>query len=280
MNPVFEKYRPLLEVGYWIISGCIVATINGFSVVSDFQRRGLAIDTWEPFVWEFSSQIAILFLIPVILLCDRRYPIRLTKVKSSIIFHVCMSMMFSVLHVVLMVALRHITYGMVGGQYDFGQWQNELIYEYRKDIDTYISIIITFYVYRFIVSRLRSEAQEIALGEAPSDSLYVERLIVKKIDTEFILKTSDVEWIEAAGNYMNLHVKERCYPLRSTMADMEKRLDPNQFIRIHRSTIVNLDSMVEIKAVDTGDYVLTLKNGKQLKLSRRYRDNVKAILAL
>ena len=78
---------------------------------------------------------------------------------------------------------------------------------------------------------------------------------------------------------MNLHIGASCYPIRATMAELEKRLDPNQFVRIHRSSMVNLDLVKEIIALETGDFLLTLTNEHQLKLSRRYRDEVNARLA-
>jgi len=279
MKPLFEKYQKHFEVFYWVISGFITAVINGYSVVADNERRQLSFETWEPFVWEFSSQIAILVLVPLVLLLDKKRPLQINTLKLNLALHLVYSVLFSLLHVLLMVALRKFFYSFSQSSYDFGDWQAELIYEYRKDLLTYISIITTFYVYRFIVSRLRSEAKEINMGEDKLQSTFVERLIVKKIGREFILKVSDIEWVEADGNYMNLHINQRCYPLRSTMSGLIERLDPHHFARIHRSCIVNLDAISEITPLDSGDFEVLLNHGKKLKLSRRYRENVKVLLA-
>jgi len=77
---------------------------------------------------------------------------------------------------------------------------------------------------------------------------------------------------------MNLHVKGRTYPLRDTMAGLESKLDPNQFARIHRSTLVNLDRIKEINPLEGGDSLVVLNCGQQLRLSRRYKDKVKQSL--
>ncbi len=106
-----------------------------------------------------------------------------------------------------------------------------------------------------------------------------ERLLIKKLGREFLIQTSDIEWIEAAGNYANLHIKGSVYPMRITMEKLEKLL-PDNFTRIHRSTIVNLEQIQEMQALDTGDYEVTLHNQIKLTLSRRYRENFKALLSV
>jgi hypothetical protein len=279
MYLLFVKYKKYLVVTYWLVTGTITATINSYSVLGDNQRRGLSFATWEPFVWEFSSQLSILMLIPLILYLDKKRPLKIEQFKFNIGFHLIFSLVFSILHVLLMVAMRQLCYFLNDGNYDFGDWQSEMVYEYRKDLLTYIQILSTFYIYRFIVSRLLSEAREIGLGEDFQKSTYVERLIIKKIGKEFIIKISDIEWIEASGNYMNLFIGERCYPFRSTMSALIGRLDPKQFVRVHRSSIVNIDVISEILPLESGDYQIKLNHGKKIRLSRRYRENIKSLLS-
>jgi DNA-binding LytR/AlgR family response regulator len=74
------------------------------------------------------------------------------------------------------------------------------------------------------------------------------------------------------GNYVNLCVRGRDYPLRSTMAAIEARLDPARFVRVHRSYIVNLDSIAEIEQTDGGDERIVMKSGQAVPCSRRYRE--------
>jgi two-component system LytT family response regulator len=93
-----------------------------------------------------------------------------------------------------------------------------------------------------------------------------------------LLQVSDVDWVESAGNYVRLHIGEMKYLFRESMAALERKLDPEQFVRIHRSAIVNLDRVQELEPNAYGDYVLRLQNGLELSLSRRYRDRISLLL--
>ncbi len=274
MHPLFERYQRRWEIAYWLVHASIVVLLNATSVVMEYQRRGEALPIWQPFVWEASSQLMILALLPLIILADRRWPIRMGVLRRHLLIHIGCSVVFSLAHVSGMVALRHAAYAFSNDKYDFGRWAVEMVYEYRKDFFAYVSILVTINVYRYIVSQLRGEATVIAEGEDAPAPTYPERLLVKKLGKEFIVKVQDIDWIEAAGNYMNLHIDNRIYPLRETMAGLEKLLDAKQFARIHRSQMVNLDRVREIQALESGDYKVTLHSGQELSLSRRYRDRL------
>ena len=101
---------------------------------------------------------------------------------------------------------------------------------------------------------------------------FASRLMVRLRDRIHFVRTEDVDWFEAAGNYVRLHVADRSHLIRSTMSAIEERLDPQQFVRIHRSTIVNVDRIKEIQPWAGGDYLAILKSGQQLRISRGYRD--------
>lgn len=103
-------------------------------------------------------------------------------------------------------------------------------------------------------------------------SRFASRLMVRLRDRIHFVRTEEVDWFEAAGNYVRLHVADRSHLIRSTMSAVEERLDPQQFVRIHRSTIVNVDRIREIQPWAGGDYLAILKSGQQLRISRGYRD--------
>jgi two-component system LytT family response regulator len=103
---------------------------------------------------------------------------------------------------------------------------------------------------------------------------YLTRLPVKARDRFLLLKMDEVSWIDAAQNYVELHARGGTFLVRGTMSDIEARLDPAQFARIHRSTIVNLDRVREIAPTWQGDFDVLLHDGTTLKLSRSYRDRV------
>jgi two-component system LytT family response regulator len=107
---------------------------------------------------------------------------------------------------------------------------------------------------------------------------YFERLVVRSGGRILILRVDDVDWIEAAANYVKLHVGPRVYLLRETMNRLEEKLDPARFIRIHRSTIVRVDRIRELEPLFQGDYLVILHDGARLTSSRSYRDKLQEVL--
>lgn len=110
-------------------------------------------------------------------------------------------------------------------------------------------------------------------AEAPSD-----RILVKSSGEIFFLKAEEIDWIEAEGDYMKFHVAGRAHLMRETMARLEARLDPKRFIRIHRSTIVNIDRLRKLSPSFAGEYAVVLHDGTKLKLSRGYHERIAAVL--
>lgn len=109
-------------------------------------------------------------------------------------------------------------------------------------------------------------------------SKYPERLVVKSSGRVVFLKVAEIDWVDAAGNYVKLHTGDETLLLRETMGRLEERLDPRQFLRIHRSTIVNIERIRELQQQFHGDYVVILKSGQRLTLSRSYRDKIQELL--
>jgi two-component system LytT family response regulator len=101
---------------------------------------------------------------------------------------------------------------------------------------------------------------------------YLDRLMVKHDGRVFFVKVADVDWFEASGNYVRVHVGRVSHLIRETMHGIEAQLDPNLFARIHRAVIVNMDRIRELQPWFAGDYIVILRDGRQLKLSRTYRE--------
>ena len=179
------------------------------------------------------------------------------------------------MHVSLMVLFRKMVYFSQGLQYQFGNMPKELLYEYRKDAWFYVFVVISLYSFRFVVSRLIGEALLIKDGEEPSKVQNYDRLLVKKLGKEFIIKVEDIEWFESCGNYVNLHVKERIYPTRNTITKLVAQISVQGFCRIHRSHGVKIDAVDIIIPQPSGDCEVQLKCGKILNLSRRYKEEFK-----
>jgi two-component system LytT family response regulator len=101
-----------------------------------------------------------------------------------------------------------------------------------------------------------------------------DRLVVKSGGRLFFLRTDEIDWVEAAGNYVRLHVGNTSHLLRETMTAMEARLDPEKFVRIHRCRIVNVGRIQEMQPWLNGEYAVVLRTGARLTLSRGYREKL------
>jgi two-component system LytT family response regulator len=109
-------------------------------------------------------------------------------------------------------------------------------------------------------------------------SQFLERLVVKSSGRATVLDVADIDWVEAEGDYVQIHVGKASHRLRETMTRLETRLAPDQFVRIHRSVIVNLDRIKELQPFYRGDQVVVLRDGTNLRLSRGYKDNLERAL--
>jgi len=114
-------------------------------------------------------------------------------------------------------------------------------------------------------------AGEAAAGRA-------DRILIKSSGEIYFLKVEEVDWIEAEGDYMKFHAGGRTHLLRETMARLESRLDPRRFVRIHRSTIVNIDRVRKMSPAFAGEYAVVLHDGTKLRLSRGYQDRLQEVL--
>jgi len=270
----FQRWRRVFELAFWPAFFLVNTVFNGMVSVMDHPR----IARWEPWTWEASSSAVMLALIPALVWALRRWPIRFETWQQNLPRHLVYSVIFSVLHVGGMVALRKLVYVMVGQRYEPGVWLPDFGYEYLKDVRSYFWILACIALYRFWVMRLQGEARLLAepdVGPPVEPLEQPERFLVRKLGREFLLAAREVEWLQAAGNYVNLHVRGRDYPLRVTMAGIEARLDSRRFVRVHRSYVVNLDFLAEIEPLDTGDARLLMRDGMKIPCSRRYRASLR-----
>jgi two-component system LytT family response regulator len=113
-----------------------------------------------------------------------------------------------------------------------------------------------------------------AEADTPSASRYEKLINIKDRGQIFRIDVDSIERIDAAGDYMCIYTADNSLILRETMKDLEKRLDPRNFQRIHRSTIVNLSHVRQVKPHTNGECFLVLESGNQVKVSRSYRDVV------
>ena len=275
----YQPWRPWVEPGFWIALIAIQFVVNSEVAILDVRRAMPDFPAWKPVSWELSSHLVVLVLIPCIIALERRIPLTFQTWRRNLSWHLLGTIVYCVVHVTAMVGLRKLIYAWMGETYDFGYWPRELFYEYLKDWRGYATILLIVDAYRLFLLRLQGEAR---LLEAPDEGIEPaepierpDRFLVRKLGKEFLVAANDIEFLQASGNYVNLHVRGRAYPLRSTMAAIEPRLDPSRFARVHRSWMVNLDHIAEIEPLDTGDARLRLLDGTLVPCSRKYRPTLK-----
>jgi len=279
MRMTLEHYlahKTRYEIALWTLFFLVNVVANSLVSGLDAARAGIPLSWWEPWVWEGSSGLLWALLIPVIVTFDARFPLQLGAFHRAIVPHLLMTLPVALAHVCGMFGLRALVYNALGDSYPWSNWWPEFGYEYLKDFRSYFSIIAMIYLYRFVLLRLQGLAEFV--GEGADESAAAElsdRFLVKKLGREFLVKVDDIDWLQASGNYVNLHVGERIYPLRETMTAIEARLAPRGFARVHRSAIVNLDRVREIIPFDTGDGEARLGGEIRVPVSRRYRKELR-----
>jgi uncharacterized protein YlzI (FlbEa/FlbD family) len=218
---------------------------------------------WQPWSWEWSSALLL-----AVIARERRFPFRFDTWRGSLPRHLVFSVPFSLIHVLGMIGLRKIAHGMAGGDYNVGPFWLQFGYEYLKDVRSHFSIIAALGMYR--LWRLR-------LLEAPDESSLVEpverpeRFLVRKLGKEFLLNAREIEWLQACGDYVNLHLRGRDYPLHATMSGIAGRRGPARFVRVRRGYFVNLDHLEQIEPLETGNARLRMRDGSRIPCSRSYR---------
>jgi DNA-binding LytR/AlgR family response regulator len=265
-----RRYEFLLVVGF-VLTGFVA---NSVIVSIEMGRGGRSYDIWLPWALEGSSHLALLLMFPLVLWFDSKVPIRLSNWRRALSAHAAFSVVFSLGHVGLMYAFRQWTWPLFspGRQYGWEHWPLEFAFEYLKDFRTYLMILALVYLYRFILRRIQGEAELVDEGEDPDEPPTTsERFLVKKLGREFLVRTNDIDWIEACGNYVNLHVGKRVYPLRDTMMRIDERLSGQGFQRVHRSAIVNLERIVELSQTESGEGAARLSSDVTVPVSRSYR---------
>jgi two-component system, LytTR family, response regulator len=111
-----------------------------------------------------------------------------------------------------------------------------------------------------------------------AETAHTSRFLIKEASRVFFVKAEEIDWVEAADYYVNLHVGSKSHLLRETMAEMESSLDPGMFLRIHRSAIINVRQVREVQTRPGGEYLAVMKDGTLLKLSRGRREQLEALL--
>ena len=261
----------------WAIAWLIIAvatlvlnTVNVLSYLDERSWRNQPIPWWEPAVWEGTSGLVFIAIAWVPLLAIRRFPPGGPSALRNLALHAALTVPFSLVHVGLMVALRHAAYAVAGETYDFGFGRDTLLYEYRKDVITYVLFALTFW----LTARLLGGAPE---APAPA-AAERDAILIDEGPRQLLVAPRDLLCARSSGNYVEFQLADGRRPLmRTTLAAMEAQLTAMGFVRTHRSWLVNPVHVTEIRAEGSGDYGLTLADGTQVPVSRRYPAAIEAL---
>lgn len=243
---------------FWLVGGSLMV-VNALSAIDELAKANIGTPPWQPVVWESSSVLVIGALVPAVMWMTRRFPPRRPPPWGWIGVHALGMVLFSLVHVVGMGLLRALAYSAVGDRYDplapLGNW----LYELRKDVLIYAALMASY-------------AFWCALRAQPAPSVEAEpTLEVRDGARRTFVPAGDILWIEAAGNYVELHRAASALLHRASLQEIEQRLAGAGFQRIHRSRLVRRAAIAAIETTPSGDFTVTLTDGRQIGGSRRFR---------
>lgn len=257
IRPAWRSDRVFLLVV--VLAVLAITTVDIFTVFHDRALAGRPAPLWEPTVWEFTSGLVLLLLAPALMGLTRRHPPQPPPAFAWLAWHVPGALVFSLVHVLAMGLMRSLAYSAIGGFYaplaPLADWP----YELRKDLLTYAGLVTVYAIWRGAVPMPAGRD----LGPAPIE--------VRDGARRLFVPVSDILWVEAAGNYVELHRDAAPVLHRAALSEMERRLAGLGFVRIHRSRLVRRDAIVAVETKSSGDFAVRLMGGQVLSGSRRFR---------
>ena len=255
--------RTWLEIAAWI---ALVAVLWGTDLVAKIlasRQSGAQTDLFRLVSEQATSGLAVLIMVPFVVHWLKLFPLTLKEWPRAVIGHTIGSIFFAFGHFALMVAMRIPWYALNGRSYVWREpFANNLIVEYQKDVKIYIGFVVLISAYQYYRRVRSTEPQP-----------HTDRLVVQSGTANSILRLEDIDYLEAARNYVSVHSGGREYIVRDTMTNLSRRLSAGPFQRTHRSFIVNIDKIAEIRMADAGARI-TLVSGEEVPLSRSYRDDL------
>lgn len=239
----------------------LVALINGQSVTSDLYSRHVPFDVWEPWCWELTSWVGLAIAFAPAIMLDARIARRSLSPGLRFGLYLLLSVAFSVIHVATMIGLRLLVYRLHERAYDFGPLAPGLLYEYRKDLATFLVAIGLAFLWRKGSRRVIEPA-----SLTPSRTEEPAFLAPGK-DGDTLVRASDIFWVEAQGNYVALHIRGRALLVRQSLKQVQDKLQYAGFFRTHRSALINLRRVEAIRRSEVGELSVELKNGDQAPLT-------------
>lgn len=254
------------EIAFWAVLITVLWSLDLATKFLDHANSGTGPGKPLLIAEQVTSAAAAFVMVAFVTIWVRQFPLVRGQALRSTLGHLVGSIAFTVGHYLLLVLMRIAIYPLyLDREYVWwGKIGANLVYEYQKDIKIYVVMVMLISAYRYW------RAQESArTGPA------AKRLIVQTGSGEHLIGFEKIECLTAARNYISVFTSEREYVVRETMTNIEKRLPKDQFIRSHRSHIVNLERISEIRNTESGGQVIKLRAGREVPVGRSYRDHVR-----
>ncbi len=261
----------------WVVVLGLSWATQSHVMVADEARNGHVISFGRALAVEGSSHLVIAALIPAVYWMQRHFP--LTRPRNLVV-HALATVPFSLVHTAGMAALRLLWFSAILGEsFRFPLTFDRLSYEFAKDIITYCMMNAGIIAFAYVRQRAPEPVSAASSVPAPAaDPARPERFAVRKRGgKEVVVEVGDIDWVEASGNYAILHVGGETFEIRSSLTKLEGELDPKQFVRVHKSHLVNITRVAEVTPWVSGDWRIRLQDGAEVNLSRRYRQRFEAL---
>ncbi|PYO61683.1 MAG: hypothetical protein DMD28_08550 [Gemmatimonadetes bacterium] len=214
-------------------------------------------------------------LSPVVAWLARRFRVDRASFGRYFFIHLGASLDLALLHLVAAVGVQDLLHAAAGEPYPFAQkLVDTFTVLYHWNVLTYWAILAVVHAHDYHRDLEARRALSAPLEPRFAERGPAHRLLVEDGGRSVFVRTEEVDWVEAAKNYVRLHVGERTHLVRTTLTALERRLDPQRFRRVSRSALVNLDRVRELQPWFHGDAIVVLHTGAQVTLSRRYRHNL------
>ena len=272
--------RRVLEIAFWPLVIAFFWTVDGWNKFAERERTGVGLDDFRLVAEQATSAAAALCMVLFVVWWTRRFPIDAGRRGRNVAAYLAGSVLFAAGHYLLILIFRISVFYFSGRRYGVADSHlDNFVFEYQKDIKIYLSMVAIVIAYRYWRDHSAKPAPSSgAPPEKDKSGGQNPRLVVQSGTGERILKADQIDYLQAARNYVSVHSEGHEYILRETLSSLHARLHAADFVRTHRSYLVNMEKVREIRPAASGAWRVILSSGAEIPLSRTYRDPFKALI--
>ena len=266
-----RRFRfPLWFWAVYAVALLVLAAVIGSSYWMEAGRAGIPVPAWHIVVNEATSIVIVFAVTPLVFAWAARLDPRRIGWARTLLGHLAGMVAFGTVHIGGMTLARLLVYPLFGGAYHIGDPLTlGLVYEGRKDALAYAGMVLGAWL---LEAALRKPERVVVTRTAEPSR----RLEIRDGAKREFLDPAEILWVEAAGNYVELHLAGRALLQRQTLSSLEEELGVLGFTRIHRSRLVNRRHVRAVESNDSGDFTVSLSDGRQIAGGRRWREALKS----